>query len=556
MMLNRRAFLAAAGAAGGGIGLAGVLGTAAPADASPTPPSWYNVLDYGASRIPLEQAPPYNPGLAPSTLPAPPDSTAAFGAACAAADQAGGGIVYVPAGYYVGRFSARSRVIVQGDGPSTWVKAPPVALNPSNLPIWGNTDDAFNTGIRDIVLEGNRVRDALGLASPPGAAERGIWIDSPGGEHNSTPPGVDGGVVGFPPISWLLIDNVMIRDTAGDGCWVGINYRGSRVQCLEVSGAGGNGLVIACTDSHFIDCSVSGSYGLANVVCTGAFNQLTNVRSALTGDGATGVKDAGGVFSCGFLIYGYGWQLENCRSENHAGPAVTIGAPLPTGYTDFIDGDTGILKCRGLLCAGNAGGIYIRNGYGNHDIDAVFTGGDVGLLSPYGVSLMGKATVNPIHLRLGVDWEVDASATPGVDHSSWSFLVDAGPDPSSPGNGPPDLNAVSLEVLGAERARVLSLASGDTLAPDILLGLDHVVTLTGDASVGPLVHRGGCLAGAVVSFVVQQDSTGGHSLTWDASWHAAPQPAGAPGSTTTVAFVNLGSDPAQPSWHVWAPPRP
>lgn len=389
------------------------------------------------------------------------DDTTAVQAAITAASAAGGGQVLLPEGtWIVSGITLPSKVQLVGVGWSSILKL----KSASNGPVVRNA--ALGTewvGIFNLCIDGN--------TSGQSSDSPGIKFDHTGGDTPGTFTFAD---------PHHLVSDVLVRNVRGHGVHLDVKASETRLRNVVVHTATKHGFYLAWGDNFLSDCTAieTGQDGFHLTSAVGS-TRLVACKSFYCGTAMASATDQGH----GFHIAGSRNQLSACEAQDNYGHGFSI-----VGNNNVID--TALSDSNGQYAGlTTASGVYLKNAQYN-TVHVIAGNRDAFTRQDYGAYLdfaTGSCYGNKIRIT--------PFGTTGFGVNVWSV-------------GTGTNNQVEIGASGG-MAR-----TGTGVALDAALGTVGYFILTANVTIDHVANR---WPGMVVTYVFQQDGTGGRTVTWGAS---------------------------------------
>lgn len=446
------------------------------------------------------------------------DASANLQAAIDSAAAAWGDEILLPRNVLYGSIKMQPRVALRGKHRgATLLRALPGQAAPI---LDYATYDAFHTKVSNLRLDGNYI-----YGRTDGQVQgtcRAIDMRSSNSDAWANPFPQAAAAPDWPPVQanfagkWdnpiNQLEDLFITNCGGDYAVVfGTNQRGTVARALHIEECLGVAVLIACTDSHFdtLDCGACGD----GILITGAVNKLINCKSWYHGVLAgynNGLGDGYRLALPGAQLIG-GNHLTDCESQDNQRSGFAVVGGRANVIRGVSGGDTQAVRLGGATAV-NSNDIEVMISKADRQQEAV------------GLILVG-ATGVPSQNRVRIS--IDAAQAEQVGFVAVQTA---------------DVNAQVMDndfmvISGAEIAYHYSgsFAGGSTWNPDPGQGSTLWAGMTGNITVGPVnpkSHRN------EMTLILTQDATGAHTVTWDASYIGAPQPAALANQKTTYKFIN------------------
>ena len=314
-----------------------------------------------------------------------------------------------------------------------------------------------------------------------------------------------------------MISNIWIQNVRGHGYHCNApGVMGDRIRTFWV---GGRGMQIetSATDAYYSNCDInclSNDYG---IWAAGTQTQWVNCQVYAMGqtwNGTNIVWDNTNTTAVGWALGGY-QDCWNCVSEDNP-----IGVVFQGNSSQF---------------RGTSGGdripMQLVGGYHSNHAELNVRCND------RWVPTKGADLTNAVGSRvmLNIDWEGTSVGPNSVPNTTTAIKDLAGFkafDRGSTFNGVYSGNDYTLNRSGGGAF----YNSGGTITPDVKEGLTYYINGTTATTIAAMTHRSGLAWGQRVRFEFDPGAGGPPIVTWDASYHDAPQPR-AVGKISVIEFV-------------------
>lgn len=437
------------------------------------------------------------------------NNQAAIQAAINAAEAAGGGRVFIPAGVWnTGPLAIRNRVWLDGAGMRASELRQVSGANSdsfiSNYPSANGTTDPngqFVT-ISNLTVTGNKAGQAAGLGRGIYFAQNPLFGQPVGDEYTDPRQ---------------LVQNVLIRDMRGNG-FVEANGRSeTRLLTVHVFFVEGIGFVPG-PDTVMIGC-VAGSTGLQGFSITLPSIRLSSCKAFYAGR----VTPTSGH---GFHLAGSrGASLVACEAQDNQAAGLRVDGYAERSIVQGFVADSNSKRGKNLHAGVEVGACRFSI------IDAVcFERNDPA------VADTASALFSP--QRHALKMETDSFSNQiRLTHSAATAaaVVEQAIMPSSNTAALVAQNTITINAQGAYRA----VPYAATITPDPYSGSEiNVGVLTGAITVAATTNHH---AGAEMSLTFTQDATGGRVVTWNAQYKVSWTPTTTANRINRISFTYNGS---------------
>lgn len=427
------------------------------------------------------------------------NNASAIQAAINAAENAGGGTVWIPAGVWnTGPLVLANRVWVRGAGMyATQLRL----INGANATfitlrqfVSGTSNNAQFTALLDLTLDGNLSNQTSGdgiyhAQSPAfGQAATDLFVDP---RH--------------------LIQNVLLHRIKGNG-FVGQDGR-SETRLINVFTfyCGGYGFKPS-PDTSLVACN-AGAMGKQGFYITSSSVRLEGCKAFYCGDSAFGTETLG----IGFHLDGArGVHITNCEAQDNKCEGLVVnGYSWNNNISMVLDSNS--KRGKGLHAA-----FKLGPGYANTLSLTCYERNDPALAST-------DANFCPQQNAIQFDNAADAFNNKiSLTHQKGSGVVTLGPPVHPTGNTLDNVSGNTLEI--NNQLGMVSSSYASTITPIPYSGGVKLFTLTGNMSINATTQHH---AGAEMTFVFTQDATGGRTVTFASQYKVVWSP------NTTAGKVNI-----------------
>lgn len=442
------------------------------------------------------------------------DDTSAIQSAINAAFDAGGGIVFFPAGtYIVGSLTIKNRVWMEGSGHHSTILKLKDNTNGDMITSYLATGSEANAqffAIRNMKLDGNKANQTSG---------KGIYIQ----QSSSQTAGDDAN-----DARWLL-EHLYIYDFKQHGFEQNGSRSEGRLINVHTFICDGYGFLLGGSDSFLISCN-AGSSGLAGFYISGSSLRLVNCKSWFSGR----ITAASG----------HGFHL---NTASPGGVSITNSEAQDNKAAGFrMESSSHRITLTGCIADSNGTSastpVSGDGSYAGYEISASRNCTIAGCIS---YERRSDSTNSFQRCALKISSSSTANRI-SISHSAAS----GGAVVNQPLMASSDSvagNAISFNAQDGYQ----NVTYAASITPNPYAGETIKVTLTGNITINNTASTSGQGSGTApagqhlgvkMTFILVQDSSGGHSVTWGSAYKTSWTPTTTSNAINTISFVYDGTN--------------